>query len=366
MTKIITFHAAHRGTGKTNLTANLAAIMATMGHRVGVIDTDMLAPGLHSVFGIDDRELDHCLNDFVWTHFSVDDLIQQVVLPIPLGGGSLVPLGSSLFIVPASVRTKDITRVLYEGFDPQRLMIGLRELIIRLHLDFLLIDTQPGFHNEALLLMAVADCVPMVLRPQKQDFLDTAILVDVARQLGVPQIAPIANLVPRNIDIANLLEQLKAVYHSPISLALPFSEEMAALGSRDLLCVCYPETPLTQQLTRLAEALIQEVSTLPAADDRLSPSWIQTKQEAITGLELPDLLELPAPEQAIVQLMLRNPHAYTLTELAYHSQHSEAYLAPLIQTLVERGIVNTLETKPTPRYRIHLGHRRPQMIPDFL
>ncbi len=45
MTKVIAVHSFKGGTGKTTLTANLAATLA-LHHRVGVMDLDLSGPGL--------------------------------------------------------------------------------------------------------------------------------------------------------------------------------------------------------------------------------------------------------------------------------------------------------------------------------
>ena len=47
MAKIISIHSFRGGTGKSNTTANLSALMAMEGLRVGVIDTDIQSPGIH-------------------------------------------------------------------------------------------------------------------------------------------------------------------------------------------------------------------------------------------------------------------------------------------------------------------------------
>ncbi len=41
-----------RGTGKSNLTANLASLVALEGNRVAVVDTDIQSPGIHVPFGL--------------------------------------------------------------------------------------------------------------------------------------------------------------------------------------------------------------------------------------------------------------------------------------------------------------------------
>lgn len=52
MAKIISIHSFRGGTGKSNITANIAALLATEGQRVGVIDTDIQSPGIHALFGL--------------------------------------------------------------------------------------------------------------------------------------------------------------------------------------------------------------------------------------------------------------------------------------------------------------------------
>ena len=56
MTKIISTHSFRGGTGKSNITANIAAQLANSGHRVGVFDTDIQSPGIHVIFGLGDDD----------------------------------------------------------------------------------------------------------------------------------------------------------------------------------------------------------------------------------------------------------------------------------------------------------------------
>ena len=52
MATIISVHSFRGGTGKSNTTANLAAVVAAAGQRVGVIDGDIQSPGIHVLFGL--------------------------------------------------------------------------------------------------------------------------------------------------------------------------------------------------------------------------------------------------------------------------------------------------------------------------
>ena len=51
MGRIMSVHSFRGGTGKSNTTANLAAFLALRGLRIGVVDTDIMSPGIHVLFG---------------------------------------------------------------------------------------------------------------------------------------------------------------------------------------------------------------------------------------------------------------------------------------------------------------------------
>lgn len=52
MVDVVCVHSFRGGTGKSNLSANLAAQLSLRGRRVGVVDTDIQSPGIHVLFGL--------------------------------------------------------------------------------------------------------------------------------------------------------------------------------------------------------------------------------------------------------------------------------------------------------------------------
>ena len=78
MGKIVSIHSFRGGTGKSNVTANLAAQIALSGKRVGVVDTDIQSPGIHVLFGLDETNMGKTLNDFLHGKCK----IREVAFPI--------------------------------------------------------------------------------------------------------------------------------------------------------------------------------------------------------------------------------------------------------------------------------------------
>jgi MinD-like ATPase involved in chromosome partitioning or flagellar assembly len=137
MAQIISLHSFRGGTGKSNTTANIAALLAADGRRVGVIDTDIQSPGIHVLFGLRGPQITHALNDYLWGRCAVADIAQPVLQDAFPG---------RVFLIPSSIKADDIVQVIRQGYDVRRLTLAFRELIDHLQLDAMLIDTHPGLN----------------------------------------------------------------------------------------------------------------------------------------------------------------------------------------------------------------------------
>jgi MinD-like ATPase involved in chromosome partitioning or flagellar assembly len=250
MADIISIHSFRGGTGKTNTAANVAALLAADGHRVGVVDSDIQSPGIHVLFGLAGESVTHALNDYLWGSCEIAEVARDVT-------GQLGPgLAGKIFLVPASILAGEITRVLRDGYDVQKLAQGLRDLIEACELDVLLIDTHPGLNEETLLSMALAHNLVIVLRPDQQDYEGTGVAVQVARQLDVPRLTLVVNKTPPGLDPVEVRAQVEAAYDCQVAAVLPHSDELMALASRGIFSLQYPDHPLTAQYRALASALV--------------------------------------------------------------------------------------------------------------
>ena len=132
---------------------------------------------------------------------------------------------------------------------------GFRDLIRRLELDFLFIDTHPGVNEETLLSIAMSDSLIIILRADQQDYQGTAVTVDLARRLEVPQMLMIVNKVLPAFDFAAIAKKVEETYGAPVAAVLPLSEEMVRLASGGVFCLHYPLDPITESLQSVAVQL---------------------------------------------------------------------------------------------------------------
>ena len=249
MAKIISVHSFRGGTGKSNTTANLATHLASTGQRVGVIDTDIQSPGIHVLFSLDPSEVGSSLNDFLWGRCAIERAAYDVTAR--LGGR----IEGKLYLIPSSLRTGEITRVLRDGYDVSRLHDGLLALVRELSLDTLLIDTHPGLNEETLLSIAVSDALVIILRPDHQDYQGTGVTVEVARSLEVPKILLVVNKTPAQFDHAEVKRRVEETYDCEVAAVVPHSDELMTLASAGVFLMRYPQSALAGTYRMLGERL---------------------------------------------------------------------------------------------------------------
>jgi MinD-like ATPase involved in chromosome partitioning or flagellar assembly len=258
MSKIISVHSFRGGTGKSNTTANLAALMAAEGTRVGVIDTDIQSPGIHVLFGLEEDDMKFSLNDYLWGKCEIQQTAHDVTahLDEDLKGEVLVINKGQVFLIPSSIKAGEITRVLREGYDVGLLNDGFHKLVDELSLDILLIDTHPGLNEETLLSIAISDGLVIIMRPDQQDFQGTGVTVEVARKLDVPRMVLVVNKTPSILDFAELKGQIEDIYRCEVAAVLPHSDEMMTLASRGVFVLRYPDHSITNSLRGVMNSLL--------------------------------------------------------------------------------------------------------------
>lgn len=255
MVKILSFHSFRRGTGKTNITANIASIFAMHGKRVGVIDTSLQAPAMHILFGLDETKIKHSLNDYLWGNCKLEQIVHDVTSHLQPG----LDLAGQVFLIPASSRLGDITQVLRHGFEISRLNETFSELISLLDLEILFIDTYAGLSETTLLSIAVSDATFIILRLDEQSYHGTGIMISLAQQFNVANIGLILNEVPQFYDIEEVKQQVEESYRCPVTAVLPYNQELMALSSTSIFALQYPDDPLTHTFEQLAKDILQNV-----------------------------------------------------------------------------------------------------------
>jgi septum site-determining protein MinD len=250
MATIISIHSFRGGTGKSNMTANVATLLAAGGQRIGVVDTDIQSPGIHVLFGMSQETMTRSLNDYLWGRCEIGAAAYDVTSSLDEG------LAGRVFLIPSSSNASDIARVMHDGYDVGLLNDGFRDLMRDLELDALIIDTHPGLNEETLLSIAVCEALAIVMRPDQQDYEGTSVAVSVARKLSVPRMVLVVNNTPTAFDFGEVKERVETTYECEVAAVLPHSEELMILSSQGIFALRYPDHPVTALYRQVATCLM--------------------------------------------------------------------------------------------------------------
>lgn len=256
MGKIVSIHSFRGGTGKSNVTANLAAQAALASKRVGVVDTDIQSPGIHVLFGLDEKNMGKTLNDFLHDKCTIEEAAFSVGENVLSAEGRKKLAGKDLWLIPSSIQAREISQVLKEGIDFNHMNEGLQNAIRDLNLDYLFIDTHPGLNEETLLSIAISDILIIIMRPDDQDIQGTAVTVDVARSLDVPNLLLLVNKALPKLDRVDLKERFEAIFQVPVAGIMPLTFDVAENASKDLFALLKPDHEWSRELRKVAEAIL--------------------------------------------------------------------------------------------------------------
>ena len=176
--KVVAVASGKGGVGKSTVTSNLAAALAKMGYKVGVLDADIYGPSQAKMFGVEDY-----LPDAV----QVDG--RDYIIPAEVGNIKIISI--AMFIRPTDA-------LLWRGTMANS---ALRQLIHQTQwgeLDFLLIDLPPGtgdIHLSIISELKISGAV-IVSTPQQVAVADVVRGVEMFRNdnVNIPVLGIVENM----------------------------------------------------------------------------------------------------------------------------------------------------------------------------
>ncbi|KYH38376.1 MAG: chromosome partitioning ATPase [Candidatus Bathyarchaeota archaeon B23] len=148
--KAISVHSSRGGTGKTLLSYNLAAIYASEGKAVSLLDFDFRAPSLSTLFRV---EVKRWLNDYLDGDAGAEEVIVDISNRIDVEGRLLVGLANPEMEAMREMARKDRrwqVRAL-------RRMMELKRRLEEMDVDVVVFDTSPGIHYSSVNAVVSSD-----------------------------------------------------------------------------------------------------------------------------------------------------------------------------------------------------------------
>ena len=157
--KVVTFYSFKGGMGRTTALAATALSLAKQGKNVLMIDTDVEAPGLATLFvdensvrsGVVDYLLEYNLN---YESIAIDDYLIQITDPVLTS-----EMKGNIFLIPSGVIDRDylqkLARIDFQDTVPgslkKRICQLVEDAVARIaqfcKIDYVLLDARAGFHD---------------------------------------------------------------------------------------------------------------------------------------------------------------------------------------------------------------------------
>jgi ATP-binding protein involved in chromosome partitioning len=218
--KRIGIHSGKGGVGKTFVAANVAMLLASEGHQVGLLDADIDCPNVHEFLGIHERHV-------------IDD------------AGRIVPIRHprfpNLVIASTGFLQERGEPLIVRGPIKHRILTDFLEKTAWGPLDYLVIDFPPGTSDVPLSAMQFADLhgVILVTTPQKEAVADVTRAAGMARKLAVPVLGLVANMEGEVFGHAG--ETLAKTLDVPFLGSIPLSRSIRECNDRGDLAFLEPE-----------------------------------------------------------------------------------------------------------------------------
>ena len=241
--QVITVHSYKGGTGKTNLSSNLAVVAANRAKRVALLELDLESPALHNAFK---NTRGKWINEFLETDTPIGDVLFDVSAHAKTSGMLQVALANpDMKAVRKSVGSD--RKVQLESL--KRLMSVHNDLK---HYDYVFFDTSPGVTYASVNAVLAADRVIIVAKPDSFDVDGTDRLIKEFYENLDKKAGLVVNRVLTPETSKAVTDRIKV----PLLQTIPCYCEVAIMDSGTLFVNARPDHPFSQNITELFERAI--------------------------------------------------------------------------------------------------------------
>ncbi|HOK06394.1 MAG TPA: MinD/ParA family protein [Syntrophales bacterium] len=243
--RVITITSGKGGVGKTNIAANLAYVLATMGLRVMVLDADMGLANIDLVVGLAPRyNLYHFLKG--------EKTLEEIIVRGP-GGMMILPASSGIEEMAELSRGHKLT--LLDALN------GLSE-----RPDFLIIDTAAGISGNVTYFNLAAKEIVVVVTPEPASLTDAYALMKIMYQnYARKRFRILVNMARNNHEATEIFKRLRQATDRFLNIQIellgfiPFDPKFKeAIRRQKALAEIFPHTTASRCLMVLAEKIRDE------------------------------------------------------------------------------------------------------------
>ncbi|MCJ7759689.1 MinD/ParA family protein [Candidatus Bathyarchaeota archaeon] len=261
MVKALAVHSYKGGTGKTSISANLAAIYAGQGYNVCLLDYDFKAPSIQVLFK---TKIRNTLNDFLEEKCEISDALHDVSKKYQMKGRLYVGFAGASTDSMREMMTKDRR---WEMKALQRTLSAKNKLGDELRVDYVIFDTSPGVSYSSINALATSDFVILVSKMDEFDMEGTKEMVhgiydSLGRKTGLLLNRIPTEQFPLGAGKKELEEAMTCTFNLPFLGVIPCYCDIQVNGGKYLFSVEQPKHPFSQALSEVIKRVDQQLKAI--------------------------------------------------------------------------------------------------------
>ncbi|MGF1662755.1 MAG: MinD/ParA family protein [Kineosporiaceae bacterium] len=247
---MFTVHSHAGGTGKSFVTANVAALCALDGARVCIVDTDLQAPTQHVSFGLSPVDMTGSVADFIVGNCSAADTLHDRTGQVAGRGGT-----GALWLAPSRPSADLLQGLLATGYDAGLLDELVASIIRHLRPDLVVLDTPTGMSTETLVSLSMADSLAIVIRPDAQERSGVSLTGQMTQRLTDRDPLLVVNMSSEFADAELVRHEIEAAFGTTVTEVVPY-RPIVTSSAGGVLALDHPDEPPLDNLRRLARMIL--------------------------------------------------------------------------------------------------------------
>jgi septum site-determining protein MinD len=256
--KIIAVHSYKGGTGKTLLSANLAATFAKRGRKVCLFDLDFRAPSLSTILKVEKAEC--WLNEYLNGTCEIDKVLIDLSDRVQNKGHLFVGLANPSTEAMRDMSAKDRK---WEMRALGRLLSLRNSLLEEKGFDYLIFDTSPGLQYSSINAIVGADLVIVATTLDRSDVDGTRRMLHELYDLFEKKTDMVLNKVLHDVYSQQGRDELQAkikdLYQVPLLGVIPcFCDVLKAEGG-----VIFAQERPDHPFTKILDDMASKIDNMP-------------------------------------------------------------------------------------------------------
>ena len=249
--RTVAIHSYKGGTGKTQISVNLALIWAMKGRNVCLLDYDFRAPSIGTLFRIQDSSF--WINDYLMGRRDIDQVLVDVSAQLHINGKLLLGLANpSLKAVGEAIGQNE--KVQFRSL--KRTTKAQKTLLNDFGIEYIIIDTSPGPLYSSLNAVYASDVLLVVLKRDRSDMVGTVRMLEEVYSASLSEKRIIVNMVPPQLDLGRIKVEVEEKLKVPVIGVIPCYCDFSIAGGESLFALEQPRHGFIEALRKIGEESI--------------------------------------------------------------------------------------------------------------